>query len=93
VLALPPAHVWLIGPFHALERVKSARVSRGAKEYRRIVSRLVVHSRRRRQKAWKLRSRRASCTALSTPVESCVERTFTLQIACFCRAIEARNPH
>jgi len=26
VLALPPAHVWLIGPFHALERVKSARV-------------------------------------------------------------------
>src|SRR5207247_5513049 len=69
VLALPPAHVWLIGPFHALERVKSARGSRGAEEYRRIVSALVVHSRRQRQKAWNRRSRDSSHTALSTDVE------------------------
>src|SRR5581483_4879574 len=53
VPALPAAHVLLVGAFHALERVKSRRSSRGGGQYRRIPRSGVVHSPPAGEKAWK----------------------------------------
>src|SRR5581483_5411003 len=77
VPALPAAHVWLVGAFHALERVKSRRSSRGGGQYRRIPRSGVVHSPPAGEKAWKRGVRPLRGSAFSTPVETGVEECFS----------------